>query len=113
MGNRASIVVKSQTDQVVLYTHWNGDELIDVAKKSLNRGKSRWNDLQYLARIIFSDMIAGDERSTTGFGISGRIGAGDDKVITICLHNQAVSINGRPAIGFIEFIENDHEWSES
>lgn len=78
MGDRGNIVVEfpqqagvEQTPQrIYLYTHWHGYRLGEVLRKSLSRGTSRWDDPPYLARIIFSDMIEGQEQELTGFGIS-------------------------------------------
>ena len=56
-------------NRVYLYTHWSGSELIDTLKAALKRGKNRWNDSEYLARIIFSEMVKGDLMAETGYGI--------------------------------------------
>jgi hypothetical protein len=69
MGDRAQVAIKSGNDKVYLYTHWNGSELVTNVKKSMGRAKDRWDDYEYLARVIFCDLVKGDENSTTGFGI--------------------------------------------
>jgi len=69
MGDRANIVVKEGGGEVFLYTHWGGTELPDVLKVALEK-RWRWNDASYLARIIFCEMIKGQENHETGFGIS-------------------------------------------
>jgi hypothetical protein len=70
MGDRAQIAIKdSGTDRrVYLYTHWTGSELIPTLRRALAR-KQRWDDSCYLTRIIFCEMVKGDENSETGFGI--------------------------------------------
>jgi hypothetical protein len=71
MGDRAQI--KIEDNGVFLYTHWCGSELKDTLKQALIRGESRWNDSEYLTRIIFCEMIQHDDDSllkTTGYGIS-------------------------------------------
>lgn len=60
---------KSKTISIFLYTHWNGTGLEKTLAKALDRARDRWSDPIYLARTIFTDMI-GDDKSTTGFGIS-------------------------------------------
>lgn len=70
MGNRFSIEVVHEAGSVFLYTHWKGCSICNTLKASLERGSDRWEDESYLTRIIFSDMIAEDINSNTGYGIS-------------------------------------------
>jgi hypothetical protein len=56
--------------KVYLYTHWGAEDLEDVLREALGRGRSRWDDPPYLARIIFSEMIRDDLFETTGYGIA-------------------------------------------
>lgn len=84
MGDRANIVVKQGDEQVCLYSHWGGSGLDGVLARALKRGKSRWDDFQYLTRIIFCEMIDKEEwRELTGYGISQNVHDGDDKVIVV------------------------------
>lgn len=70
MGDRATVYVH-EGDQpgVYLYTHWEGYELPDTVRIALARGRDRWNDMPYLARIIFDQMVGDQQMETTGFGI--------------------------------------------
>jgi hypothetical protein len=70
MGDRAQICIKMMGDKgkVYLYTHWQGTELLATLKRALAR-RERWGDPEYLARIIFCEMVKGSEGSPTGFGI--------------------------------------------
>jgi|SRR5688500_2167492 len=98
MGDRANIVVKDGASKVYLYTHWSGFDLGDTLKEALERGEDRWNDGQYLTRIIFEEMIKEDLGSNTGYGISSVIGdGGEDYVVDV--DNQTV--NGK---SFEEFV---------
>jgi hypothetical protein len=78
MGDRANIVIIEEIEgadpheAVFLYGHWSGYDLPETLAASLKRGEARWNDAQYLARIVFQDMIRDDE-GLTGFGISTRM----------------------------------------
>jgi len=54
---------------VYLYQHWDGYYLPGKVARALERGKSRWNDPPYLARIIFSEMIRDELNELTGYGI--------------------------------------------
>jgi hypothetical protein len=67
MGTRAQVLVNG----VYLYQNSDGDNLFKKVCLSVNRAIAAWrdNDPEYLARIIFCDMIQGDERGTAGFGI--------------------------------------------
>lgn len=69
MGDRSNIVVEYYTgDRVYLYGHWMGEESIKVTSDVLSKCE-RWNDESYLARMLFSEMTAGDT-GTTGYGIA-------------------------------------------
>jgi hypothetical protein len=77
MGDRANILIKSVSGgKVCLYTHNFGYSLPETLKSAMIRGKNRWTDEQYLARIIFCEMIQSDVLGETGFGISHHIGDG-------------------------------------
>ncbi len=72
MGDRGNIVVKQskkKDDCIFLYTHWTGGDLPEILQKALARSNDRWEDPQYLTRIIFCDMVQGAERDTAGYGI--------------------------------------------
>ena len=73
MGDRGMIVVDNGYggNQIGLYTHWFGSNLLNTLQKALQKGKDRWDDPAYLARIIFCEMIAEDSTNDglTGFGI--------------------------------------------
>jgi len=76
MGDRGNIVVDDGGKRVFLYSHWSGGDLPQVLSKALGR-KQRWSDGQYLARIIFCEMLAGSSEGLegeTGFGISAEVG---------------------------------------
>jgi len=81
MGDRGNIIVEDGKSKVYLYTHWGGSELKEILMSALKRGKERWTDGQYLARIIFCEMVKGDEKGLTGFGISSEIGGGGTDIV--------------------------------
>lgn len=71
MGDRANVVIYEGPKNVVfLYTHWTGSTLPKVLKAALQRGRERWSDAPYLARIVFCEMVRGEELTTTGYGIA-------------------------------------------
>lgn len=69
MGDRGNIEIRQKSGSVFFYTHWSGSSMKETLATALERGSDRWQDASYLARIIFCDLIDGQERGTTGFGI--------------------------------------------
>jgi len=89
MGERNNILLVN--DGIYLYSHWDSvQELEKVVKNALRRGVNRWNDRQYLNRIIFSEMIKNDILEETGYGLSTEIWDGEE-VITIDVEKQTVN----------------------
>lgn len=84
MATRAQVYFKETG--IYLYQHNNGDSLFETVQESLVRGKERANDPEYLARIVFCDMIKESSvgfDGLTGFGI-GKVKHGDiDYLITV------------------------------
>jgi len=69
MGDRGQVLIEDSG--VYLYTHWGASNLGSLVKSAISEGK-RWNDPEYLARIIFDYMKQGrDARKGdyTGYGI--------------------------------------------
>jgi hypothetical protein len=56
---------------VFLYTHWGSGSIVEDVRAALASpaGRGRWNDEEYLARIIFDVMTDGQHGEETGFGI--------------------------------------------
>ena len=70
MGDRRNVVVVfDDENSVALYSHWGGSDLPETLASALSRGTGRWTDPTYLTRIIFSEMIEGDVKGETGYGI--------------------------------------------
>lgn len=71
MGDRANVrFVERKGNEIYFYTHWDGYRLPEILASALYRGRGRWDDESYLARIIFSEMIKNDVLNETGYGIS-------------------------------------------
>lgn len=96
MGNRGNVEVKfKDAGSIFFYTHWTGSELNEVVANALIRGKERWDDDSYLARIVFCEMIKGHERELTGFGIAPfECEEGSPKVIIDTDFRLVTSIDG-------------------
>jgi hypothetical protein len=113
MGDRANVKIVDRESTVFLYTHNRGTDLPVILKTALIRGQQRWDDGQYLARIIFCEMIDGNLDGLTGFGISSVIGDGDDRVLTINIQDQTAQVNSDrpfPLKGYINW--KNPRWTE-
>ena len=78
---------------VVLYTHWGANDMLANLKSVLRR-KKIWSDAPYLSRMIFCQMIRGEERGETGFGIqTSNIGDAEQEIIVDC-DRQEVIVKG-------------------
>jgi hypothetical protein len=106
MGDRAQVKI----GDVYLYTHWGGQELVKDVKAALVRGKDRWDDDEYLARIIFSEMIKKDILGLTNYGIGTQQHDDIWRLIEIDCDNDKILLkdDGKPvkAGTFEEFIKD-------
>jgi hypothetical protein len=90
MGDRANAVVKDGKDTgVFIYTHRSGYVLPLKVQKALQK-KWRWNDVQYLTRIIYDEVVRGHERTETGFGLTTTIWDNGHKIIVVDPDNSQV-----------------------
>lgn len=90
MGDRGNIFVAGA--DVYLYTHWTGSDLGPIVRAALKRGQDRWNDDQYLARIVFCEMVKGDLLGTTSFGIAATVGDNNHPIIVLDPATQTAAI---------------------
>jgi hypothetical protein len=91
MGDRGNIYIKGA--DVYLYSHWTGSDLGAVAAKALARHPGRWADDQYLARIVFCEMVSKDDwHGETGFGISHTIGDNGGPIIVLDPETKTASV---------------------
>jgi len=67
MGDRGQVSVKGA--DVFFYDHWNCSRLAETVRAALVRAAGRL-DSEYLARIVFCEMVRGEELETTGYGIA-------------------------------------------
>jgi hypothetical protein len=95
MGDRAQVAIKQDEGLVYLYTHWHGSDLQTIVRRALAR-KQRWNDEEYLARIIFCEMIKDYEAGETGFGIGlDEHGDSQHPLIIVDPEEQTVTIGAK------------------
>lgn len=100
MGARANIIINTE---ICLYSHWDGENLAIILQDALDRGKERWNDVSYLTRIIFCEMIKNNVMSTTGYGISTHIEDNDYPFIWVDIDTNTVYISDRK-FSFEEYV---------
>lgn len=92
MGDRGNIVVRqsdSPSDDVWFYTHWSGSEIKETVQSALAR-QQRWDDPPYLARIIFCELVKGNEADEAGFGISTRLQDNEHPILFVDIPNKVV-----------------------
>jgi hypothetical protein len=102
VGDRGNIVIRQEAGgpgaqgtgggYLFLYTHWGGSELPGTLQRALVRGRDRWDDESYLARIIFREMGAGSEEDNTGFGISTYLTDNEHDLLVVDCGAQTVSV---------------------
>jgi hypothetical protein len=103
MGMRRNIALDyGEQRKIYLYTHWGAEGLEDVLRAALIRGRSRWDDPPYLARIIFSEMTQAEVLDTTGYGIAPYVM--DDEFPTIELDFGKRTVGGVPFDEFVSII---------
>jgi hypothetical protein len=108
MGDRGNIKI----GKVYLYTHWGGSGIKQVVQNALKR-RQRWNDEAYLTRIIFCELLKGDDdvlNGETGYGISTHICDNEHNIIRVNTKKQTVYETNEDGIiikiwSFEEFIK--------
>ena len=90
MGDRGQVHIVDTG--VWLYTHWDGSELPDTVALALAM-KERWDDEEYLARIIFDEMIGDQQGGSTGFGIGTKQHGDVATVVAVNCKNQEVIVS--------------------
>jgi hypothetical protein len=88
MGDRGNIyfVDRREGDAlagIYMYTHWSGSMLPGIVRDALIRGRGRWGDPQYLARIVFCELIQGAVLEETGYGLGTFIGDNEHNVVRV------------------------------
>lgn len=104
MGDRANIHFKTNKGPgVFLYTHWQGSDLAAILQRALSR-HLRWNDGPYLARIVFCEMVKGQESEETGFGIWDEEPDNSHQILHVDVEKQTVTIGEGESLSMEDFI---------
>jgi len=113
MGNRANICMEYENgEKIFFYTHWQGSQLPKILQNALKRGKDRWDDEHYLARIIFSEMIQDTVLEETGYGISPYITDNQHPIIVVNCTTQIVALMNYnwPIGGKLNLTDKLYKW---
>lgn len=111
MGDRGNIkFVYENKKEIFFYTHWKGTELPAILQSALQRGKGRWDDESYLARIIFSEMVKDEVLEETGYGITPCIYDNEHDILTVIPKHRFVCIedengNRKKLFTFQEYLD--------
>ena len=100
MGDRGNIKV----GDIYLYTHWRGSRITNILKCALVKGKSRWDNEAYLTRIIFCELMKGEEDGIIGYGISTDILDNQREILEVDCKNQLIKF-GKINMSFEEYID--------
>ena len=102
MGDRGQVLIEDEG--VYLYTHWEAGSLIEMVKRAIAKGW-RWHDPEYLVRIIFCEMIKGNEKGESGFGIGTQLHSDNNcQLIKVNCEKQTICIDGVYEGSFEDFI---------
>ena len=91
MSTRSQVFIKDTG--VYLYQHCDGYDLAGIVKEAIASpaGRARSDDVEYLTRIIFCEMVKNDVSGELGYGI-GTTQHGDiDFLVTVDVKAQTVT----------------------
>lgn len=107
MGDRTNFVIsykstagaKTLADalpgSLVLYSHWGGYEAGLSLSAALKAAKPRWDDDNYCARIIVSQIIVDSWKDKTGYGLLvGEVADNEHAILLVDLEQQKVRLFG-------------------
>lgn len=89
MGDRGQVYIKD--NKVFLYSHWGASALMNDVKAAIAK-KWRWNDPDYLTRIIFDEMTKGSHDEETGYGIGTQMAGDIWRLVTVDCKKQTVTV---------------------
>jgi len=68
---------------IYMYTHWSGPALPGLVREALARGRGRWGDPPYLARVVFCELVKDSVLEEVGYGLSTRLGDNEHNIVRI------------------------------
>ena len=87
MGARTQ--VKIEPSNVYLYSHWGSGNILLTVQEAMKK-KWRWDDEEYLARIMFCEMID-DIEGETGYGIGSSEHGDLDNIVIVNCETQTIT----------------------
>ena len=108
MNNRGQILFLDTG--IVFYTHWHSEEIAKYVRDALIL-EEHWDDPEYLARLVFEQMLKTTE-PTTGLGIGVNVIATIPTVIINC-EKETISLNlsFRETIQYLQFCSSREEFT--
>lgn len=112
--NTGQIEIIGPYGRVYLYSHNTANELVNVVDEVLSR-KVRWDDPDYLARMIFCRMIPKDKwNEELGFGIGTQLYTDVNMLLSLDTVHQTIKISSAfetyivhsVSMSFEDFINN-------
>lgn len=86
-------IITAWNKRVYLYTHSNAKSLVGSVHGTLSK-KKRWDDPDYLSRMIFCDMIPPDKwDSDRGYGIGTDLCSSVNILVSIDIAKQIITIS--------------------
>lgn len=106
-------IISTENDSIFLYTHDLADSLVNDVYQALKLG-ARWDDADYLARIVFCRMMPPEQLlNDKGFGIGAKQYGDINLLITLDCRDQTISVisslmenKHKYSMTFTEFLEN-------
>lgn len=113
MGARINYVLKvypTEQAHVTLYAHWGETNWRQQLGEALNKARPRWDDQNYAARIVVSQLIGDQWDKETGFGLFTSVDGEDlgDFTVVVDFTNQTVDDTGHEH-SFNAFVEYQSE----
>lgn len=104
MGARAQVKIKDTG--VYLYTHWGAGRIFDDVIQAISK-QWRWDDPEYLTRIIFDSMKRSDIESETGYGIGTSQHGDIEKLVVVDCASKHVEFLDlyEPSTAWVSFSE--------
>lgn len=103
MGDRGQVKING----VYLYTHWGATSLVKDVQTALKR-RWRWDDHEYLARIILDVMVGKSHGTERGYGIGTEKHGDIWRLVEITNNNEVIVTDCNNVVfkgSFEEFIE--------
>jgi hypothetical protein len=98
--NSGQVEIISEYGRVYLYTHSHSDKLISDVFSALS-ARVRWDDPDYLSKIVFCHMIPMEcWQDEVGYGIGTLLYADVDLLISLDVPKQIISITSALDKGF-------------